>query len=251
MSDPLKKRLKEAFDLQAPASRLEATAELIRQMDLSAGSEAPEIDTLIDGLHRERDSMVLATIWGRLSRFPNPRLRAFAESELDNPAGEKRKFAVQYLGRAYPAEWQTLYRRMANDRDSFVLHELGQAIVEHDRRAAVELWFKAMDDAPQGLANEILPFLVGKYADAAFIAKLRERAQNPYDDLARIALWQAEQWNSVDYLQSKQVVEPGSGYLIQCPNCGKGIVIRDGHAGERGRCRLCRQDFVIPLRPPK
>jgi hypothetical protein len=234
--------------LKDPVVRENVLLELVGLVDLSHDSIAPEIDILIDGIRQETSNKILAVLWDRLAKFPQARLRAFAESELTAPDGLRRLWAVQYLGRAFPTETRPLYERMANDPDPFVLHELGNVIVASDRRAALELWDKAMTDAPQGLANEVLPALIGQYADAEFIERLRENAQKPYDELSRMALWQANKWNSVDYLNPKKTVEPGRGYWVPCPHCGNELGIRDGHEGERARCKPCGQEFAIPSR---
>jgi hypothetical protein len=105
-----------------------------------------------------------------------------------------------------------------------------------------------MNNAPQGLADEVLPSLIGQYADRDFIEELRRKGQRPYDELSRIALWQANMWNSVDYLDAKEAVGVGPGYFIQCPHCNAELGVRDGHEGERARCHRCGQEFTIPPR---
>ena len=174
----------------------------------------------------------------------------YARAELENPEGDRRAFALHYLSNAFPKERERLFEKMSKDTDSLVLLHAGEAILPVNPQRAVKTWFKAMDDAPQGLGNEVLPALIGQYADDAFVEELRRIVSgNPMEELAAMALWHAEIWRSLEYLDAEDPVEQGTGYMFACPSCKKYVGARDGHAGEKGRCLKCQHEFQIPERP--
>lgn len=242
-------RVEAAFAVADDAARRETLLELLGSIDAGPDTTGPEIDALVEGIRREHSDLVLSAVWGRLAGHPNPRFRELANQLLASGDSVHRTYAVYYLGQAYPEERRELFERLENDSDPFVLHQLGLMVVEQDPRAAVEVWMRAMYDAPPGLGDETLAYLVGQYANEEVVQGLREATMNPNDGLAQIALWQAEAWNNLEYLDAGGAVEVGPGYGINCPACGRGLGIRAGHEGERGRCGYCETVFTVPAGP--
>jgi hypothetical protein len=247
----LNEKFKNAFLTPGERAREEAVLELLDEVDQGVGNLEEAAPALVQGLGAEASHRVLSSIWGRLARMNESRsLVAFARDELESRDGERRSFGVHYLANVRPQDSEALFQKMSGDPDGSVLFEVGKAILPKDPRAAVETWYKAMDRAGQGLANEVLPSWIGQYADDAFVGVLRGAVQsNPRDDLAQLALWHADMWRMLEYLNASGPVASGSGYIFSCPNCKTYLAARDGHSGEEGRCLKCRHEFLIPERP--
>jgi hypothetical protein len=246
----LRDDIESAFRLGDEHARADWLLELIDKLGLAAPEPSPALDALLAGLRNERSSRVLATAWGRLAREPHPVVRAFADRQVDDADSVHRPYAISYIGRAYPADRRALFNRVSRESDPSILFEAGFLIADEDPRLAVETWYRAMDHAPMGMADEVLPMLIGQYADEAFVEKLRQDAKNPLDHLARLALGQAEMWNAIEYLDAREPVRRGRGYVVPCPLCGTTIGIYNGHEGERARCKTCNGEFIIPPPPP-
>jgi hypothetical protein len=247
--DNLNTRFSAAFCLIDEDARLEALRELF---DLVAGGKEnfdEGIEGLLSGIKSEKE--LLSFVWARLGTFnQNKRLHEFAESELDSKNPDRRRFALRYLSKVYPSERQRYFKKMSSDSDSAVLYEVGSLILPVDRRAAVETWFRAMGGAPHVLAEEILPMNIGQYADKDFVVKIKQYLlQKAEDKPIKMILWFYERWNSIDYIEAKEPVRIGEGYWIECPNCNESHGVREGHAGERGRCRFCGEEFIISNKP--
>ena len=248
-SPVLRDDVESAFRLGEENARADWLLELIGKMNLAAQEPSPALEALIDGLRKERSSKVLALVWGRLAREPHQVVHAFAEQELAGDDPLHRPYAISYLGRAYPVERKPLFDRVSKESDPSILFEAGFLVADDNPRLAVETWYRAMDHAPMGMADEVLPMLIGQYADDEFVERLRQDARNPLEHLARIALGQAEMWHAIDYLDAAKPLRRGRGYVIPCPLCGTTIGIYNGHAGERARCRTCNGEFIIPPAP--
>ena len=239
-------RIRRTFALSHEQSRRNALLELLVEMQPARQATGPEIDALVEGMRHEESSLVLSVIWGYFVRHPNDAISGFATQELSAADGLRRSYAVHYLGHSIPEGRLKLFDRMKSDSDPQVLYEVGRLVMDEDPRSAVAVWRRAMYDAPYGLADETIAPMVGQYADDETLAELERDAQRPHDELARIALWQASKWRSVDYLDLTKPVPPGRGYCFACPNCAKTVCVRAGHEGERARCHLCGQGFTIP-----
>jgi hypothetical protein len=239
-------RIRRAFATPNEHARRKALLELLVDMQPARQTTGPEIDALVEGMRHEESSLVLSSIWGYFSRHPHDTITRYATEELTSADETRRSYAVYYLGHALPEERRKLFDRMESDADPLVLYEVGRLLMDEDPRAAVEVWRRAMYDAETGLADETLAPLVGQYADDEVIAELKRDAARPYDELARVALWQASKWRSVDYLDAKGPVPPGAGYCFNCPNCSRTVCVRAGHEGERARCHECGTVFTIP-----
>ena len=240
-------QFREVFALADEIARQDALAELLERVAEGKADLADGVAELISGLKQEKSRRVLAVAWHRLAQIPvHPQLLALASAELEHPDCMRRLYALHYLSTVVPEERTQLFDKMSKDADPNVLFEAGQTILPVNRRLALEAWDRAMDNAPYTLASEILPVWIGQYADPEYIAVLRAKAQRPFDQLSRIALWQAEKWHSLDYLDAAGPVPPGPGYVIRCPKCKNELGIREGHVGERARCHHCQHEFPIP-----
>jgi hypothetical protein len=244
-------KIKSAFKLKSEEARYEALLEILNQIKKKGMNIKDVISELISGLSKEQSSLVLSGIWYELSRFgPEEELKAFAEKELDNPNPDHRQYALMYIAQTYKEEKERLFEKMRKDTDPWVLYETGYAILDVNPKAAVNLWLETQRFAPVELATEVLPQCIGKYADEDIINQLRKIASlDPNDHLTLWNLREAETWHSVDYIEAKLPVKIGKGYIINCPNCNEYLGIREGHVGERARCRLCQHEFIIPDRP--
>jgi hypothetical protein len=243
-------RLQSAFRLRDEDAREEALLEILDLVQAGEEEIQNGIDELIFGLGRERSTLVLSSVWYKLSQLgPQKELKTFAEKELDSPNADHRRHALSYLSAVYKEDGEILFKKMEKDSDPWVLYEAGYTILNLNPRLAVDLWLQAQRIAPVVLADEVLPNYIGQYADEDVIDRLKIIiSKDPNDHLTLLDLRVAETWNSIDYLDSKSPVSVGEGYIINCPNCNSLLGIRDGHVGERARCRLCKHEFVIPQR---
>lgn len=246
----LSSRVRVASALRDPIARREAILEML---DIVAEGHA-EMDDLSDelvaSLTREPSEEVLDFVWYRLGEMgPHEGLVVLAEGELASPVAHRRKCGLRYLARVRPQERRKLFERMRGDYNENVLYEAGFLALPESPRDAVQVWLSALPSAGFVLGDEMLPGLIGQYIEQPDLDRIEaEFAENP--SYYRLGLVQAEasKWRNLDYPDAPEPPPVGDGYVIRCPGCDKRIGIREGHTGQRGRCRLCGKEFVIPAR---
>lgn len=244
-------QIQKAFSILDENARIEALGEILDQIEKREVNLDEGINEIILGMKKESKMSVLSYLWDHLKKFPSiNEIRNFAEKELNSENPSRRRYALIYLAQTHPEEREKLYIKMSKDLDSMVLFEVGKIILPLNPKLALETWLKAFAGAPHALAEEILPLWIGQYADEDFTNYLKQLLeQNPNYTPLELTLWFVERWNSIEYLDAKEPVKRGEGYFITCPNCEEDLGVREGHVGERARCRLCQHEFIIPERP--
>jgi hypothetical protein len=240
--------LQKSMSRPDPNARRQALAKLYRAVSESA-VPVTEIGPLLQGIKAEADVACRGHLWLIAQSAPaDETLRAVAMREAENMQSSHRGYALAYLFAHYPSQTEQLIRRFEGDSNPNVLFEVGKAKLPLDPPVAVELWIRALDFHPShGLAETIFEW-ISEYADNSLINKFIERDREAgggtqYHVLAGLIAG----WYGLDYTEAKGPVSVlGQGYWVTCPNCDTEHGAREGHVGERVRCRSCSHVFRLP-----
>lgn len=252
-TDDFARRFQAAFAIRNEYARRETLLELIAQIRAGAPVTPEAWQVFADATLRETSDLVLVKVWSELAKLEAPDvLIQCARRALASGLAVHRQIAVRFLAKVCPDERRSIHDQMASEQDPFVLCEVAWAILPEDVEAAVRVWIRAMNRAPAGMADEVIPAWIGRYGGAQAIPIIQSAlADAPNSVPLRMALWWLEQWNRVEYLDNPSHEERGRGYCSKCPGCGKNICLHDGHEGERARCRDCATEFPLPAPPGK
>jgi hypothetical protein len=241
-------RLQRAANLQDAATRAKSFDEMLREFGEDGGDVEEIVDVVEEIVAAESSGRVLARLWSRLAGLPcGDGVRGVAETALQHHDPSQRRWALHFLGRAFPSERQELFRRLRDDTNPFVLYEAGCLVEDFDPDGAVSAWLDAMYRAPAGLADEVLPSVIGQFISDKELEQMSSMAAD--DELAALVVWQAGKWRQLVYLEGDEPSSGGAGYFIVCPLCKQHVGVRDGHSGQHARHVDCGHEFSIPAAP--